>query len=426
MRKKVLTFMAIVALALTALVLAPSSAANGSDVWSIGDREPGAAASDGAGEFGNGISSSTTNYYIGTSTVTTMPKGISYPGGEINIYFSVLNPGEFVFEYGKYGIETDYIYLDGIYHDSAVGLGEGVYSEFAYVLNIGDTDGHTITIEVIDSGDDQHYFDYFKFHPSSPIAANNWEIGDREPDDDYMTGKDEFWDSGTYGGSFDYYLGYTTYQEMPEGIAYPGGEVVIHFAVLIPGTFVFEYGRYGAEVDEIYLDNGIPETVTGLGEGVHSEFTISMYISDQDVHTITIRVTSSPPDSQHYFDYFNFYMMAFEVDIDIKPGSDPNSINLNSQGTVPVAILGTDIFDVTNIDPGTVTLAGASIAMRGKSNKLLASTDDVNGDGYTDLIIHIETEDLGLDEGSTEAVLQGETYNGITVIGSDSINLVPQ
>lgn len=42
--------------------------------------------------------------------------------------------------------------------------------------------------------------------------------------------------------------------------------------------------------------------------------------------------------------------------IDIKPGSFPNSINLGSNGVVPVAIFGSVTFDVKQIDPNTIKL----------------------------------------------------------------------
>jgi len=42
------------------------------------------------------------------------------------------------------------------------------------------------------------------------------------------------------------------------------------------------------------------------------------------------------------------------VEIDIKPGSYPNSINLDSGRVVPVAILTTPDFDASIVDPGTV------------------------------------------------------------------------
>ena len=44
------------------------------------------------------------------------------------------------------------------------------------------------------------------------------------------------------------------------------------------------------------------------------------------------------------------------VAFDVKPGSCPNPINLKDQGVLPVAIVGTADFDVTQIDPATVKL----------------------------------------------------------------------
>jgi hypothetical protein len=43
------------------------------------------------------------------------------------------------------------------------------------------------------------------------------------------------------------------------------------------------------------------------------------------------------------------------VDVDIKPGSDLNHINNDGNGVTPVAILGSQYLDVTEIDAGTVT-----------------------------------------------------------------------
>ncbi len=58
------------------------------------------------------------------------------------------------------------------------------------------------------------------------------------------------------------------------------------------------------------------------------------------------------------------------MSIDIKPGSDLNSINLGSNGTIPVAIFSTVDFDATTVDPLTVTLADASVKVKGKGTAL--------------------------------------------------------
>jgi hypothetical protein len=77
------------------------------------------------------------------------------------------------------------------------------------------------------------------------------------------------------------------------------------------------------------------------------------------------------------------------VIIDIEPGSDPDCFNNDGKGVIPVAILGSDDFDVTRIDPGWIQLAGLDVKVAGKSDKLLAHIEDVNGDDYDDLTVQI-------------------------------------
>ncbi len=113
------------------------------------------------------------------------------------------------------------------------------------------------------------------------------------------------------------------------------------------------------------------------------------------------------------------------VSIDIKPGSDPNSINLGSNGTVPVAILSSDTFDATTVNPSTITLAGATVALKGKAETPMASSQDVNGDGLLDLVVHVTTDALVLTDGDTIAILVGTTYDGWNIIGQDTVRIVP-
>ena len=114
------------------------------------------------------------------------------------------------------------------------------------------------------------------------------------------------------------------------------------------------------------------------------------------------------------------------VSIDIKPGSDTNSINLGSNGNIPVAIFGTDTFDVTTVDLTTILLADAGVLERGKKGDLMASFEDINLDGLLDLLIHIDTQSLVLSDGDVEALLTGETFDGLSISGTDAINLVGQ
>ena len=116
--------------------------------------------------------------------------------------------------------------------------------------------------------------------------------------------------------------------------------------------------------------------------------------------------------------------------IDIKPGSYPNSINLGSNGVVPVAILSTADFDATLISADTVFLAGAGVAVRGKGNKYLASEEDVNGDGLLDLVVKVETENLDpgtFQDGWARLRVHESSDQTSTVLyeGWDEITIVP-
>jgi len=116
--------------------------------------------------------------------------------------------------------------------------------------------------------------------------------------------------------------------------------------------------------------------------------------------------------------------VVLTVAIDIMPGGNPNTINLRAQGTLPVAILGSATFNVADVDPMSVSLAGAGVVMR-KNGTPMVSFDDVNGDGFVDLVLHVAREMLQLKAGDTEAVLEGKTYDGRTFQGRDSVRVTP-
>lgn len=113
------------------------------------------------------------------------------------------------------------------------------------------------------------------------------------------------------------------------------------------------------------------------------------------------------------------------VEIDIKPGSFPNSINLGSAGVVPVAILSSDIFDATTVNPDTVSLAGASVKKVGKSSKYLCHEEDVNDDTRLDLVCQVLTEEFLIETGESVAVLEAKTYNDTKILGEDYVRIVP-
>jgi Thrombospondin type 3 repeat/K319L-like, PKD domain len=112
------------------------------------------------------------------------------------------------------------------------------------------------------------------------------------------------------------------------------------------------------------------------------------------------------------------------VDIDLKPDSTENTINLSSNGNVPIAVMSTVTFDATQVDPLSVTLASAPVRLKGKG-KAMANVSDVNSDGIDDLIVHVETSSFELSEEDEIADFEGQTYSGMKLRGADLIRVVP-
>ena len=124
--------------------------------------------------------------------------------------------------------------------------------------------------------------------------------------------------------------------------------------------------------------------------------------------------------------------------IDIKPGGCPNPVNINSKGVLPVAILGTDELDVSNIDPETITLEGVAPLRYSMEDVAAPVVDGLDcdcttegPDGYVDLTLKFDTQQvigaLGEVECGQEYILYltGELNDETPIEGSDCILLVP-
>lgn len=108
------------------------------------------------------------------------------------------------------------------------------------------------------------------------------------------------------------------------------------------------------------------------------------------------------------------------IDTDIKPGSFPNTIVPKSKGVIPVAILGAMDFDVLQVDSSTLKFGSDEASI----THSIGHVEDVNGDGYFDLVTHFKTQETGIACGDTKAILTGETFGGQGITGTDTVEIV--
>jgi hypothetical protein len=127
------------------------------------------------------------------------------------------------------------------------------------------------------------------------------------------------------------------------------------------------------------------------------------------------------------------YAAEIPVGVDIKPGSYPNSVNINGNGVIPVAILGSADFDVSNINIISLRFDGLSVRVKG-NGAFQCSIKDVSGDfttpegapdGYPDLICQFVDDPASWLPGEEDnAYVIGELNDGSPILGFDSINVV--
>lgn len=91
---------------------------------------------------------------------------------------------------------------------------------------------------------------------------------------------------------------------------------------------------------------------------------------------------------------------SIRIFLDINPASCPNPLNTNSKGVLPVAILGTDYFDVTTIDPATIELEGVA-PLRWSIEDVATPFDgeecgctEEGPDGNDDLTLKFKTQEI--------------------------------
>ena len=118
---------------------------------------------------------------------------------------------------------------------------------------------------------------------------------------------------------------------------------------------------------------------------------------------------------------------ATKLFVDVRPQSCPNPINFGAQGSLPVAILGTNSFNVATVDPSSVRLQGVP-ALRSALEDLATpftgsfvnakSCTTAGRDGFTDLVLIFSNQ-------AVSAAL-GSVTNGQVLVLTLTGNLLPQ
>jgi hypothetical protein len=130
-----------------------------------------------------------------------------------------------------------------------------------------------------------------------------------------------------------------------------------------------------------------------------------------------------------------FTSSVIDVPLDIKPQSCPNPLNVKSKGVLPIAILGTEDFDVTEIDLASIRLAGVApirSSIEDVSTPLLEKEDECDcttegEDEIDDLTLKFDTQEIvdALGEVADGDVfvltLTGELSDGTPIEGEDCI-----
>jgi len=129
------------------------------------------------------------------------------------------------------------------------------------------------------------------------------------------------------------------------------------------------------------------------------------------------------------------------VPVDIKPQSCPNPLNVNSQGVLPVAILGTDDLDVQDIDPDSITLQGVQ-PLRSELEDVATPFEpfffkqfaddctDEGPDGFDDLTLKFDTQaivaawDVPIDGEVIVLILEAEFFDGTPLLGEDVVIII--
>jgi len=147
-------------------------------------------------------------------------------------------------------------------------------------------------------------------------------------------------------------------------------------------TFTMESTAGTAEITVVADDGTTTEISLTEGNTITVDPVTSIITADPgNVAPVTVVI-----DGEEFTIIPDETLILNRVDIDIKPGSFPSSVDCKETQPVPVAVFGSPTFDATIINPASLALNG--VATPEIHNKV--HIEDKNKDGIADAVLHLD------------------------------------
>jgi len=192
----------------------------------------------------------------------------------------------------------------------------------------------------------------------------------------------------------------------------------------------------GSDSDDGYADYYVDDVlVASIQTYMRGVWYLEIKGLEETAHTVKVVARGGVVN----IDYFGFGDMPTYVDVDIKPGSCPNPLNVNEkcQSVLPVAIPGAEDFDVNTIDTASIRLAGVAPRCSRYEDvaSLAADQNDcactaAGPDGLVDLTLKFNKQEIieaigDVNDGEVlQLVLTGNLIDGTKIEGTDCVKII--
>ena len=192
------------------------------------------------------------------------------------------------------------------------------------------------------------------------------------------------------------------------------GEVIVGFSESGRGQEGFVWTAATGMVN-------LTDYLTGLGVDTGGLFIGAAYDVSADGRYVSGSMTNADGFTEAYV--VDLAPLLLDVEIDFDPWSTTNEFRPNDTYLVTVGVKSLGIahgdaidFDATQVDPDSLEFGPAAGTIAA-----LPITQDLDGDGDTDLVVGFRAEESGVTCDDAAVSLTGSTYAGELITGSDAI-----